>query len=51
MDHIIDDDEVIGFITWSFDPGGGREPAPGSLQAHLDDMILWTAAGMPCPTG
>lgn len=51
VDHIIDDDEVTGFVTWSFDPGGGREPAPGSLQEHLDDMVLWTAAGMPCPTG
>lgn len=50
IEHITHDAEVIGFITWSFDPGSGREPAPGSLQAHLEDMATWTAAGMPCPT-
>lgn len=51
IEHILDDAELIGFITWSFDPGAGRDPSPGSLQAHLDDMADWTAAGMPCPAG
>ncbi|SDX18968.1 hypothetical protein [Roseicitreum antarcticum] len=50
VEHILHDAELIGFITWSFDPGAGRAPAPGSLQAHLEDMAIWTAAGMPCPT-
>jgi hypothetical protein len=49
LEHILHDAELIGFITWSFDPGVGRDPAPGSLQAHLEDMAIWTAAGMPCP--
>ncbi|MEM7426368.1 MAG: hypothetical protein AAF441_09745 [Pseudomonadota bacterium] len=49
VEHILDDLEVTGFITWSFDPGPGREPAPGGLQTHLEDMALWAAAGMPCP--
>lgn len=49
IDHILHDAELSGFITWSFDPGAGRDPAPGSLQAHLEDMAVWTAAGMPCP--
>lgn len=51
IEHILHDAELIGFITWSFDPGAGRDPAPGSLQAHLEDMAIWTAAGMPCPAG
>ncbi len=51
IEHILHDAELIGFITWSFDPGAGREPAPGSLQGHLEDMAIWTAAGMPCPEG
>jgi hypothetical protein len=51
VDHIIHDAEIKAFITWGFNPGGGREPAPGSMQDHLDDMVVWTAAGMPCPTG
>ena len=50
VEHIIHDAEIKAFITWGFNPGGDREPAPGSMQEHLDDMVLWTAAGMPCPT-
>lgn len=49
VEHITHDAEASGFIAWGFAPGGGREAAPGSLQAHLDDMAAWTAAGMPCP--
>ena len=40
IEHILHDAELIGFITWSFDPGAGRDPAPGSLQAHLEDMAV-----------
>lgn len=49
IEHILHDAQMKAFITWGFNPGGGREPAPGSMQSHLDDMVLWTAAGMPCP--
>ncbi len=49
VEHIMHDAEKKGFITWGFDPGAGREPAPGGMQAHLDDMIVWVAAEMPCP--
>lgn len=50
LDHILHDAKVGGFITWSFNPGPGREPPPGSMQDHLSDMVVWTEAGMPCPT-
>lgn len=36
-------------LHWAWAPGGGREPAPYSLQAHVDDILSWGAAGMPCP--
>jgi len=49
VQHIIHDVEGHAFIAWGFNPGGGREPAPGTLQGHLDDMVVWTSAGMPCP--
>ncbi|MEO0327834.1 MAG: hypothetical protein AAF217_04475 [Pseudomonadota bacterium] len=49
VEHILHDAELFGFISWSFAPGAGRTPAPGGLQAHLEDMAIWTAAGMPCP--
>jgi hypothetical protein len=34
---------------WAFDPGGGREPAPYGLAAHVADLLTWGAAGLPCP--
>ncbi|MGR3313532.1 hypothetical protein [Roseovarius indicus] len=35
-------------VSWGWAPGGGREPAPYSLQAHIDDMLAWGVAGFPC---
>ena len=49
VEHILHDAQMKAFITWGFNPGGGREPAPGTMQGHLDDMVIWTSAGMPCP--
>lgn len=49
VEHILHDAELQAFITWGFNPGAGREPAPGTMQEHLDDMVIWTAGGMPCP--
>lgn len=36
-------------LHWAWKPGGNREPAPYSLQEHADDVLIWGAAGMPCP--
>lgn len=47
-EHLRDDAGHGGFVQWGFDPGGGREPAPYSLQAHIDDVLTWGAAGTPC---
>lgn len=41
------DHDVI--LHWAWSPGGGREPAPYSLQEHVDDVLAWGVAGMPCP--
>lgn len=49
IEHITHDAEVGGLISWGFNPGGGRDSAPGTLQSHLDDIIAWGTAGMPCP--
>ena len=37
-------------LHWAWNPGGGREPAPYSLQEHIDDLLAWGVAGFPCPT-
>ena len=41
------DHDVI--LHWAWNPGGTREPAPYSLQEHINDILSWGAAGMPCP--
>ena len=40
------DHDVI--LHWAWTPGGGREPAPFSLQEHVNDILAWGVAGMPC---
>ena len=39
-------DEIL---HWAWAPGGQREPAPYSLQGHVNDLLSWGVAGMPCP--
>lgn len=36
-------------LRWAWSPGPGREPAPYSLQEHIDDLLVWGVAGAPCP--
>ena len=40
------DHDVI--LHWAWSPGGNREAAPYSLEEHVDDLLTWGAAGMPC---
>ena len=40
------DHDVI--LHWAWAPGGGRESAPYSLQEHVNDVLEWGVAGMPC---
>ena len=35
-------------LHWAWTPGGGREPAPYSLQEHVNDVLTWGVAGFPC---
>ena len=51
VSHLIDDASHRGPVLWGWNPGGEREPAPYSLQEHVNDVLQWTAAGQPCPTG
>lgn len=36
-------------LHWAWLPGGNREPAPYSLQEHVNDILAWGVAGTPCP--
>jgi hypothetical protein len=40
------DDPLVG---WGWNPGPGREPAPGSAEATFEALKTWEAAGSPCP--
>lgn len=42
----LDHDKVL---RWAWNPGGGRQPAPYSLEASVDFLLQWGAAGTPCP--
>ena len=35
-------------LHWAWNPGEGREPAPYSLQDHVNDILAWGVAGYPC---
>ena len=35
-------------LHWAWNPGGGREAAPHSLQEHVNDILAWGVAGFPC---
>lgn len=48
VEHLIHDAGLSGPVLWGWNPGGTREPAPYSLQAHVDDVIAWGVAGQPC---
>lgn len=47
--HLADDASHQGFIQWGWNPGAGRQPVPYTLQATVNDVLAWGAAGMPCP--
>ena len=43
--HVRDDPLVV----WGWEPGPGREPAPGSPEETYEAILRWAAAGAPCP--
>ncbi|MEM6993135.1 MAG: hypothetical protein AAF721_21660, partial [Myxococcota bacterium] len=36
-------------VAWAWDPGHGREAAPGSKQELVGLLRRWASAGTPCP--
>lgn len=41
--------KVDPLILWSWEPGAGREPAPGSNKDFIKALDIWISAGVPCP--
>jgi hypothetical protein len=49
MDELVEHMAHDGLVGWGWNPGAGREPAPGS-QAVFGELIRrWAADGAPCP--
>jgi hypothetical protein len=48
MDEIAEHLNHDLILHWAWSPGGGREPAPYSLQEHVNDILIWGVAGFPC---
>ncbi len=44
-EHVKDD----GLVAWGWNPGPGREPAPGTINETYADLVSWMNAGAPCP--
>ena len=36
-------------MGWGWEPGAGREPAPGSQESFCDLIAAWVATGAVCP--
>lgn len=49
-EHLQHDASRNGPVFWGWHPGGNREPAPFTIQDHVNDILAWGVAGMPCPT-
>lgn len=43
--HVRDD----ALVAWGWEPGPGREPAPGSAEETYRAIERWSEAGAPCP--
>jgi hypothetical protein len=43
--HVRDDK----LVAWGWNPGAGREPAPGSAEETYQALERWAAEGAPCP--
>jgi len=48
-EHLQHDADLNGPVKWGWNPGGDREPAPYSIQEHINDVLTWGVAGSPCP--
>jgi hypothetical protein len=44
-EHVRDD----ALVGWGWQPGTGREPAPGSADELFEAIERWAANGAPCP--
>lgn len=48
MAELVDHVKTSAFVSYGFNPGAGRAPAPGSVETLAQDLQIWATAGTPC---
>jgi hypothetical protein len=41
--------KIDPLVAWAWEPGPGRQPAPGKLNDFVKILMWWKEAGAPCP--
>jgi hypothetical protein len=49
LEQIVEHSEHDALVAWGWDPGSGREPAPGSQAVFGELMRTWAQSGASCP--
>lgn len=49
LEQIVEHSEHDALVAWGWDPGSGREPAPGSQAVFGELMRTWAESGASCP--
>ncbi len=50
LDEVAEHVRTDGLVAWGWNPGPGREAAPGSAEETTAALQQWAAAGAPCPS-
>ncbi len=50
LSELVEHNAEDGLVGWGWEPGEGREPAPGSQEIFGDLTKAWVAAGAGCPS-
>lgn len=51
LEQIVEHSGHDELVAWGWNPGHGREPAPGSQATFGALMAAWVSAGAVCPGG
>lgn len=49
LEQLLHHFKTDALIRWTWNPGPGRTPSPGTHADFVKDVGLWIAAGAPCP--
>jgi hypothetical protein len=50
IEHIVKPEKLDPLVAWAWDPGPGREPAPGTLDQFVQVLKWWKDRDAVCPS-